>query len=775
MAIATPQQLTQVTGLYTALFNRAPDTAGLAFWSDALANGASPATVTQGFLTAPEGAVNYPSFQTADQFVNAFYTKVFGRAPDAGGLAFWTTALNNAGGPQSEAAKASLVSQIVSVVNTPLTTKPEGFTDAEYAQTVADRATFANKLEVGQYYASNFPIDETAARSVLDGVDNTPASVIEAKGRAYDAAFTSGASNVSGTDGNDVFSATLANVANGGRMIDGGAGEDTLAINADSGAGVLQEGKVKSVETVNISSAGNVNGGTIAVDKVFADSRTVNLTGATGGNGVTLTGAAGKTIGLLGTGAAIVDFGAATAADIVVQSIDEAGSTLQVAGASLATLNVSGEGRVNLNQADAALKTVKLDANGDAPLAIATAALGDLTLDASASKGDVLAAIGDKVAYQGGAGVDTVTIAAAPTKLLDGGAGDADVLVIASNNDVLAASAGNVTNFETLSIGKDNTGTYNASAFKHILLDQGAGATVFDNVATGTDLTISSASQNAVIKLANDQGSSDSFTVNVASTGALEAGTVTIAGAEAVKIVNTSSGDDAATASNTLALKAADATSVLVEGNTALTLLNDAGNTRITSVDASASTGGVNFVSHNATVGTAVSIKGSTTAANTLEGGVTNDTIVGGDANDTLISHGGLDTLTGGAGNDSFKLGVNANSQTYATITDFAKGDSLDLTSTGFIAGSAGATALTHVTLASTASLQQFIDAAASVNATGNDGAAGWFQFSGDTYVVVDNTAGTNTFTNGADQVVKLAGAVDLSAAGITDHVLTLV
>lgn len=774
MAIATPQHLSQTTALYTALFNRAPDTAGLAFWSNALANGASSSTVTQGFLTAPEGAVNYPAFQTADQFVNAFYTKVFGRAPDAGGLAFWTTALNNAGGAESTAAKASLVSQIVSVVNTPLTAKPEGFSDAEYAQSLADRATFANKLDVGQYFATNFPVDEAAAKTVLNGVDNTADSVIAAKGRAFDTALTSGATNITGTDGNDVFSATLANVINGDRTIDGGAGDDTLAIDAAS-AGVLLEGKVKNVEAVNIATASNVNSGTIAVDKVFADARSINLTGATGGTGVTLTGAAGKTIGLLGTGAAIVDFGTATAADVVVQSTDPAGTSLQVAGASLATLNVSGAGRVDLTQADAALKTVKLDANGVAPLAVATGSLTDVTLDASASKGAVQAEVGANVAYKGGAAVDTVTIGAAPAKLLDGGAGDADVLRIASDSDVLVASAGNVSNFETISIGKDNTGTYNASAFKNILLDQGAGATVFNNVAAGTTLTISSATQNATVNLADRAGNNDALKINVASTAALDAGTVTAEGVETINIASTSTATDAATASNTLGLTAVGATSVVVTGNTGLTLLGDAGNTKITNVDASASTGGLNYVSQNATVGATVTIKGSATAGNTLEGGVTNDTITGGAGTDTINGKSGLDTLTGGAGNDTFKLGINANSQSYATITDFAKGDVLDMTEAGFVAGSAGSTALTQVTLASTASLQQYVDAAASVNAAGADGAAGWFQFSGDTYVVVDNTSAANTFTNGADQLVKLTGTVDLSTAAITDHLLTVV
>ena len=774
MATVSAQHITQATGLYTALFNRAPDTAGLSFWSQALANGASISTATQGFLSAPEGAANYPAFQTGEQFVTAFYTKVFGRAPDQGGLTFWTTVLNNAGGAQSLEAKASLVTQIVNIVSTPLTTRPDGLTDAEYARTVADRATFANKIEVGQYYASNFPTDEAAAKTILNGVDNTTASVIEAKAGAFNAALTGGTTNITGTDGNDAFVATLANVIAGGRTIDGGAGTDTLGINADAGAGVLQEGRIKNVESVNISTASNVNSGTIALDKVLADSKTVNLTGAVGGTGVTLTGAAGKTLGLLGTGAVILDVGAATAADVVVQNQGTAGSSLQVAGTAMSTVNVSGAGVVDLTGVGAA-KTVALSANGVTPLNVNATTLSDVTLDASATSGAVQASLGANVAYKGGSGVDTVTITAAPTKLLDGGAGSNDVLVIKANSDVLVASAGNVTNFETLSIGNGNTGTYNASAFKHLLLDQGAGATVFTNVAAGTDLTISSASQNVSYNLANPNGTTDSVKINVASTAALNAGTVQVAGIETVNIASTSTGSDAATATNTLTLKAGDATSIVVTGNTGLNLINDGGNAKVTSLDATASTGGVKFVSANGTNGASVTLKGSATGANTLEGGVTNDTIVGGSGNDTLISHTGLDTLTGGGGNDTFKLGANANSQTYATITDFAKGDLLDLTSTGFIAGAAtGSTALTHVTLASTAGLNDYLNASAALG-TGANGAAGWFQFGGDTYVVVDNTAGANTFTNGADQLVKLAGAVDLSTAAITDHVLTIV
>jgi len=59
------------------------------------------------------------------------------------------------------------------------------------------------------------------------------------------------------------------------------------------------------------------------------------------------------------------------------------------------------------------------------------------------------------------------------------------------------------------------------------------------------------------------------------------------------------------------------------------------------------------------------------------------------------------------------------------------------------------------------------------------NGAFGWFQFGGNTYLVeVKHTtaAGINqTFVNGVDQIVKLTGLIDLSTAtGGTTNILTL-
>lgn len=114
-------------------------------------------------------------------------------------------------------------------------------------------------------------------------------------------------------------------------------------------------------------------------------------------------------------------------------------------------------------------------------------------------------------------------------------------------------------------------------------------------------------------------------------------------------------------------------------------------------------------------------------------------------------------TLTGGTGNDVFVIktaSLNVNS--YATITDFTAGDLVQFNEADSFAAS-------KVTLGTTAVFQDYANAA--MNAIGANDVA-WFQFDGNTYIVMDVAAtDSTTFVNGEDFVVKLAGLVDLSTA----------
>ncbi len=88
--------------LYPAAFNRAPDPVGHAYWSSVLASGVTPTQVAQGFVDSPEFAQDFAGMSTSG-FVSTLYNNVLHRAPDAAGLANWTTAL------QQGASKASVL------------------------------------------------------------------------------------------------------------------------------------------------------------------------------------------------------------------------------------------------------------------------------------------------------------------------------------------------------------------------------------------------------------------------------------------------------------------------------------------------------------------------------------------------------------------------------------------------------------------------------------------------------------------------------------------
>lgn len=94
LSIAGDKYDAEATRLYKAAFSRAADAPGLAATRDALSHGASAETVAQGFVNSSEFQRAYGALSATD-FVTQLYRNVLGRAPDAGGLAVFTNALNS--------------------------------------------------------------------------------------------------------------------------------------------------------------------------------------------------------------------------------------------------------------------------------------------------------------------------------------------------------------------------------------------------------------------------------------------------------------------------------------------------------------------------------------------------------------------------------------------------------------------------------------------------------------------------------------------------------
>lgn len=81
--------------LYVAYFNRPADPDGLAFWEGVVTNaGGDTTAVAAAFAATAEYDAEYGG-KTNTAVVTQVYQNLFGRAPDAAGLAFWVNALDN--------------------------------------------------------------------------------------------------------------------------------------------------------------------------------------------------------------------------------------------------------------------------------------------------------------------------------------------------------------------------------------------------------------------------------------------------------------------------------------------------------------------------------------------------------------------------------------------------------------------------------------------------------------------------------------------------------
>ncbi len=184
--------------------------------------------------------------------------------------------------------------------------------------------------------------------------------------------------------------------------------------------------------------------------------------------------------------------------------------------------------------------------------------------------------------------------------------------------------------------------------------------------------------------------------------------------------------------------------------------LDISSSTAVTTVNASAMTGKFTFVADGKTTGTTVT-GGSGDDILTADG--SNDVLIGGAGADTLTAT-ALTTLTGGEGNDKFVMAGAIDSTVYSTITDLTAGDVINTVS-------ATAFASSKVSLAANSTFAQYLDAAivAAVAGSTTSGAS-WFQFNGDTFIVVEgDTTGGNTYDTTEDSVIAITGLKDLSTS----------
>lgn len=162
-ASLTQDRFASLIEIYVAYFDRAPDAVGLDYWASRLAGGMSLPQIAASFAVQAETVAQYPAGQSVQTFVDAVYHNVLGRAPDAGGMAYWTNELT-----------LGLIDRstfLLAVINGAKSVTG-GVADAQY---IADKAT------IGAHFALAAGLSNTdQARAVMSLFDGSAASVAAA-------------------------------------------------------------------------------------------------------------------------------------------------------------------------------------------------------------------------------------------------------------------------------------------------------------------------------------------------------------------------------------------------------------------------------------------------------------------------------------------------------------------------------------------------------------------------------------------------------------------
>ena len=210
MAVTVQQE---VAALYSAIFNRAPDQAGLQFWVNAIEGGNSLAQAAEGFTAHPVFAETYAGL-TNIQFVQQLYINVLGSAGDAKGNQFWANKL--ASGVSQGQMVAEFVQGALSIDLDALLASGE-LSQADYDAAVVRQDSLTNKANVGVYFAETFG----AASNLNPATDTTTAA-----GLAADPAYLAS-------------QAAIANVTNVAATVTAAQGRIDVAVATNDPAGSL--------------------------------------------------------------------------------------------------------------------------------------------------------------------------------------------------------------------------------------------------------------------------------------------------------------------------------------------------------------------------------------------------------------------------------------------------------------------------------------------------------------------------------------------------------
>ena len=450
---------TQITQLYVALFNRAPDADGLGYWSSELSAGSTMAQVADEMYAVPAARAYYPSSFDNGQIVDAFYLNALGRAADGPGRGYWMAQL-------AVKSVGQVISDMIVAVVSYAGTDPAGLTS---------QSLFNNKVVVAEHFAETLlSNDISLANGALSGVTSDAASIATAEA-ANTAAVThnyvlttaadTGAA-FTGTAANDTFSGTydaaVTDTFGANDVLNGAGGTDTLSIAHSFDVAITPPDAlwtgIRGIEKLIFATTGNgaqslTTGAQFEAafhgNGVAGIDLTTTTTGS-GAIGIDMTSFGGTATiaasSLAGAQTLVTGSGAATV------TANSAAGALTILGVGLATVSATttGDGAQTIGDAGgngANLVAVTATANSGAQT-ITSTSTGAVTVTATSISGPQTIITGT--------GGDTVTAIS--------GVGTNNTITTHAGNDTISAGLGN--DLITAGLGADSmTGGGGADTF----------------------------------------------------------------------------------------------------------------------------------------------------------------------------------------------------------------------------------------------------------------------------------------------------------------------
>lgn len=491
MAVTIESARASVTELYIAAFNRVPDTAGLAYWTDLVVKGTLTVNqVAQTFTGTPEYQSKYPTFLTNGEYVDRIYLNVFGRAADTAGKAFWVGHLDAGTLTWGTVMQAMLDSAHVDPANT-------------------DGIRLTNQATYGVYCATN-NIDVTKGTTYLNTITSDPATVTAAQtqanaGQTY--ALTTGVDTIIGTVGNDTVNGQLGGIATFTPLdsIDGAAGTNILNINDVGGAGVVPGGvTVKNIQTLNLASSGNV--GAAGAGKGFDTSAWTGLTAFNIANGAEIYAKAATTTDITVSGATDliqIDGGKnISVTDATVNKNITIGGTTAAAGTITVTDSKQGTGIIAVDGGTAVTVTSTVTADTAAVVAGAITVGGTLAtkpsgaiavtqnLNSNGVGGDLTAGA---ITVTGGSSVNVTRTAVSTAKDQT------------SDNDIVAGGVTVTSGGSTTDVTVTQTGTATTFTKAAVAVVKESSVVTFKSMKSGETLIINGLTFTAAKDLTAEQ------------------------------------------------------------------------------------------------------------------------------------------------------------------------------------------------------------------------------------------------------------------------------